>query len=63
MNCRDIPDANADEIPEKVLPIFEERLEKQIAQCMDSDYSKMISMGNLSWDGIAEKVLSYLDFL
>ena len=54
---------NADEIPEEVLPVFEERLEKQIAQCMDSEYSKMISMGNLSWDGIAEKVLSYLDFL
>lgn len=57
------PRKNADEIPEEVLPVFEERLEKQIAQCMDSDYSKMISMGNLSWDGIAEKVLSYLDFL
>ena len=57
------PRKNADEIPEEVLPVFEERLEKQIAQCMDSEYSKMISMGNLSWDGIAEKVLSYLDFL
>lgn len=57
------PRKNADEIPEEVLPVFEERLEKQIAQCMDSDYSKMFSMGNLSWDGIAEKVLSYLDFL
>ena len=57
------PRKNADEIPEEVLPVFEERLEKQIAQCMDSKYSKMISMGNLSWDGIAEKVLSYLDFL
>lgn len=57
------PRKNADEIQEEVLPVFEERLEKQIAQCMDSEYSKMISMGNLSWDGIAEKVLSYLDFL
>ena len=57
------PRKNADEIPEEALPIFEERLEKQIALCMDSEYSKMISMGNLSWDGIAEKVLSYLDFL
>ena len=57
------PRKNADEIPEEVIPVFEERLEKQIAQCMDSEYSKMISMGNLSWDGIAEKVLSYLDFL
>ena len=57
------PRKNADEIPEEVLPLFEERLEKQIALCMDSEYSKMISMGNLSWDGIAEKVLSYLDFL
>lgn len=57
------PRKNADEIPEEVLPVFKERLEKQIAQCMDSEYSKMISMGNLSWDGIAEKVLSYLDFL
>ena len=42
------PRKNADEIPEEVLPVFEERLEKQIAQCMDSEYSKMISMGNLS---------------
>ena len=57
------PRKNADEIPEEALPIFEERLEKQIALCMDSEYSKMISMGSLSWDGIAEKVLSYLDFL
>ena len=57
------PRKNADEIPEEALPIFEERLEKQITLCMDSEYSKMISMGSLSWDGIAEKVLSYLDFL
>ena len=57
------PRKNADEIPEEVLPVFEERLEKQIAQCMDSEYSKMISMGNLSWEGIARKALSYLDSL
>ena len=57
------PRKNADEIPEEALPIFEERLENQIALCMDSDYSKMISMGDISWDGIARKVLSYLDFL
>ena len=57
------PRKNADEISKEALPIFEEHLEKQIALCMDSDYSQMISMGSLSWEGIARKVLSYLDFL